>query len=387
MRTVAQPVGLGQLADGQPTSRDATSGRSIALVHDWLTVPGGSEDVFEEICKLFPGTVFTSQWDRRRMSFLEGREVRTSWVQRLPWALTNHYIYAPLLAFVYPRFNLEEFDVVVSDSHSFAHGVRKRRGAVHINYYHTPARSLWLPEIDGRASGLFRNLVAGYLKKLDLKASRNPDVVFANSQTTAARVKRYYGREVRDVIHPPVATARFLDVSRKADDEGFLIWGRLIPYKRVDLAIEAAKRMGFKLNVVGTGTSERRLRDLANGEGNIVFHGRIPDDRLKVLMSRSRAVIFPSYEDFGLVPVEAMAAGLPVVAFGKGGACETLTEETSVLFTEQTPEALCGAVEELSGRAFDVSMLRARAALFDVEVFRRKFGLAVEEAVAEHFKK
>src|SRR5687768_7962537 len=138
----------------------------FALVHDWLTAPGGSEDVFREICRLFPGVVFTSQYDPARIRFLEGMEVRKSFVQRMPLALKKHYIYAPLLPRVYRGFDLSQFDVVLSDSHSFAHGVRKRPDALHINYYHTPARSLWVPEIDDRATGFLRSRIARRLKPL-----------------------------------------------------------------------------------------------------------------------------------------------------------------------------------------------------------------------------
>src|SRR5688572_19390957 len=161
------------------------SGLKVALVHDWLTVPAGSEEVFAQMVDMFPGTVFTSQWDRSRVKFIEHLEVRTSYVQRLPWALRRHYLYAPLLPGVYRGFDLRAFDLVLSSSHSFAHGVRKAPGALHINYYHTPARSLWVPEIDSRASRTFlHRLIASRLRKLDLEASKRPDVLLANSRTT-----------------------------------------------------------------------------------------------------------------------------------------------------------------------------------------------------------
>src|SRR5579859_4588808 len=178
---------------------------SVALVHDWLTVPAGSEAVFEQMCKLFPGPVYASQIDASRNEFLEGLELHPSFVQRLPWALKKHYLYAPILPSVYAGMDLSRYDLILSDSHSFAHGVRRKEGALHINYYHTPARSLWVPEIDDRASRTFlHRFLAQRLRKLDLEASKRPDVIFANSQTTADRVLKFYGRKVSRVIYPPV---------------------------------------------------------------------------------------------------------------------------------------------------------------------------------------
>jgi glycosyltransferase involved in cell wall biosynthesis len=357
----------------------------FALVHDWLTVPGGSEDVFREVCRLFPGTVFTSQCDLARLPFLKPLEVRTSYVQRLPYALKKHYLYAPLLAGVYRRFDFSEYDVILSDSHSFAHGVRKRPGALHVNYYHTPARSLWVPEIDPRAQGAIKGLIARRLKPLDLEASRNPDVIFANSQTTADRIERFYGRKVDHVIYPPVEVDKFLDVRRDSEEEGFLIWGRLIAYKRIDLAIDAARRMGFRLNIVGSGPLDRHLRQRAAGLEHVRFHGRLPDAELKALMARSKAVLFPCYEDFGIVPVEAMAAGLPVVAYGVGGAAESVAPHCGVQFGALTVDALCGAIEEVETRAFDSDALRERSKLFSAETFRQNYRSAVESAISRHF--
>jgi glycosyltransferase involved in cell wall biosynthesis len=358
----------------------------VALVHDWLTVPAGSEEVFAEICRMFPGTVFASQIDVRRCKFLEGLDIRPSIVQRLPWALKRHYMYAPLLPYVYARMNLTGYDLILSDSHSFAHGVRKRPDALHINYYHTPARSLWIPEIDPRASKTaLHRAIANHLKKMDLVASKRPDVLLANSKTTAARIEKFYGREVFRVVYPPVHTSNWSDVRRESEEEDLLYWGRLIDYKRVDVAIEAARMTGRKLNIVGSGPLERKLKDQAAGLPNVVFHGRLPDEQLKALMARCRAVVFPAYEDFGIVPVEAMAAGLPVAAYGEGGAAETVTPQVGAQFKEQTPQALVRALEELDRRTFDPATLRAHAAQFDIENFRSGYRRAVEEALERHY--
>jgi glycosyltransferase involved in cell wall biosynthesis len=353
----------------------------IALVHDWLVNPGGSEEVFREVLRLYPGTVFTSQVNRAKFGWLQGVEVRTSFVQKLPMAMTKQWIYSPLVTYVYPGFDLSEFDLVLSDSHSFAHGVVKRKDAVHVNYYHTPARALWSPEIDKRAQGFVKQRLAGWLKKRDLVFSTRPDVILANSNTTAARIEKVYGRKVDRVVYPPVHTNRFMKVQRISDDEGYLMWGRLIAYKRFDLAIDAAKQLGFKLNIVGNGPLEDELSARAAGAANIVFHGRLSDEDLDGLMGRCRGVLFPCYEDFGIVPVEAMAAGLPVVAYREGGGSESVTGECGVLMPELTVDELVRAIGEMERRSWDPAILRARAAEFDVEVFRANYRGVVERAL------
>ncbi len=358
----------------------------VAVVHDWVTVPGGSEEVLREVFHLYPGVLFTSQFDRPKYPWLHDAEVRTSFIQRLPMSLTKHQLYAPVLSWIYPRFDFSEFDLVLSDSHSFAHGIIKRPDALHVNYYHAPARALWLPEIDDRARGVLRQMIARKLRNRDLVFSKRPDVLFANSQTTADRIERFYGRKVDRVIYPPVHTGRFLKIPRRSDDEGFLMWGRHITYKRFDLAVGAAKKHGFKLNLVGSGPLTEKLKALAAGHPNIVFHGRLPDADLDDLISRSRAVLFPCYEDFGIVPVEAMAAGVPVIAYGEGGAGETVRGDFGVIMRELSVDELVRCVSELETRHFDPDQLRDHARTFDVEVFRKTYREEVERALAGHAK-
>ncbi len=354
-----------------------------ALVHDWLTIPAGSEEVFAEMCALYPGEVFSSVVDRERCKFLQGMTVHESFIGKLPMARKRHWLYAPLMPRAYRSFDLSGFDLVLTSSHSFAHGVRKAPGALHIAYYHTPARSLWVPEIDGRASKtFFHRAVANWLKPQDLEASKGPDYLLANSNTIAERIKKFYGREVHRVIYPPVHTGRWSSVQKQSEDEGFLYWGRLIDYKKVDVLIEAVRQTGDRLNIVGSGPSESALRAQAAGLTNVVFHGRLPDEQLKGLMSRTRAVLFAAYEDFGIVPVEAMAAGLPVVTYGVGGAAESVLPEFGVHVPTQDPATFAAGIEEIKSRSFDAARLKAHAAKFDVEVFRREYRETVDSLIS-----
>ncbi|MEQ1821780.1 MAG: glycosyltransferase [Fimbriimonadaceae bacterium] len=352
----------------------------VALIHEWLTVPAGSEEVFAEMCDLFPGVVHSSIIDKDRCGFLKGLECRASFLSNLPLAKKKHWLYAPLMPLAYRNFDMSEFDLLLTSSHSFAHGVRKRPGALHICYYHTPARSLWVPEIDGRASKSFlHRAIANWLKPKDLEASKGPDFLLANSHTIAARLKKFYGRDVHRVIYPPVKTERWNSVQRVSEDEGFLYWGRLIDYKRVDLLIEAVRETGDKLNIVGSGPLELNLKEQAAGMKNVIFHGRLSDEQLAGLMGRCRAVLFAAYEDFGIVPVEAMAAGLPVVAYAQGGAAETVLPEFGVQFPEQTSSSLVAGIKALSGRQFEPGVLKKHAAQFDVKVFREHYAKTVNE--------
>jgi glycosyltransferase involved in cell wall biosynthesis len=284
----------------------------------------------------------------------------------------------------YQNVKLEGADVVLLDSHSFAHHVPRHPHAIYLCYYHTSARALWNPEIDNRANtgrmALLRKWIAPKLKALDLAASRNPEYLIANSQTTAERVLANYGRQVDEVIYPPVDVTKWLDTRRIDTSQGFLMWGRLIDYKRVDLAIEAAKQTGYQLNIVGKGPLEAHLRALAKGSDNIIFWGRLDDDRLKELMAHCLAVLFPGYEDFGIVPVEAMAAGLPVIAYRKGGAAESVNG-FGLLLEAQDANELAAKMTEIQTMWFDPQRLKENAKRFDVEIFRAKYRAAVRRAV------
>ncbi len=354
--------------------RAITSTRKIAIVHDWLTVMGGAEEVLRIVHEMMPEVpIYVAQFNPEKFKWLQGKDVRSHWISNMPLSKTKHYVYAPVLADCYRSFDLKDFDLIITFSHTFAHHSKGPKDAVHFCCYHSPARSLWFPEIDGRAgNGPVRNQIVKRLKRLDLESSHNPTFIVGNSWTIAKRVEQIYKRPADNVLYPSVDVEKWLDIPRKSDSEGYTMWSRLIPYKKFDLAIEAAKLGGFKLNIVGAGPYEDKLKEMASGMSNVVFHGRLPDPDLKELLSQSRGVLFPAYEDFGIVPVEAMAAGLPVVVYDQGGAAETVTKEYGEHISEQTPEKLWEAVQALEKRSFDPERLKQHAQKFGVERFQRE---------------
>ncbi len=273
---------------------------------------------------------------------------------------------------------MREFDCVISSSHCVAKGVRVPPGTLHLCYCYTPMRYIWGLYNEyfgpGRAGLLTRtgmNLVVGYLRRWDVRTAAHPHRFIAISENVRQRISEIYKRK-SDLIYPPVETASF-SVSRR-NNGSFLVVSALVPYKRVDLAIESCNQLGARLVVVGDGPDASRLRKLAGP--TIEFSGWQPDERLRSYFAECRAVIFPGVEDFGIVPVEAMASGKPVVAFAEGGALETVLEtpglRTGVLFREQTVAALVAALRTLDNVTFDPAALRDFALLFDREVFKRK---------------
>lgn len=354
----------------------------MCIVHDWMTVMGGAEEVLKVIHGLLPVPIHVAQYNAQKLKWAQSADVRPHWISNLPLSKTKHYVYAPVLADVYRSFDLSEYDVVVSVSHTFAHHARARQDAAHFGYYHTVARSLWVPEIDGRVGESFlRRKIADRLRRLDLEAAKNFTYVTANSRTAGARVEKFYKRPLDSVLYPCVNTEKWRDTPRLSDDEGYVMWSRLIPYKKFDLAIEAAKQAGFKLHIVGSGPFEPQLKSMAAGYNNIIFEGRLPDEDLKSLLSRAKGVLFPAYEDFGIVPVEAMAAGLPVVVFNQGGAAETVTPEFGEHISAQTPDELVDAVARLEKKTFDPEALKAHAEKFSEERFRGELLDGIEAAI------
>ena len=318
----------------------------VAVVHDWLTIPGGSEDVVMELLELFPhAELFTSVYDPEPWPpIITERPVHASFLNRIPTATRNYPKLLPLMNRAFESFDLSSFDLVLSSSHANAKNVRTPPGTLHVCYCHTPMRYAWEPEFlageeIGRATRLMLPPLLGWLRRTDLAGASRPDVFVANSAYVAARIRRFYGREAH-VVHAPVDVDHYLGIERRAgrpdDEEGFyLVFGRVVPYKRVDLALAGGALAGRRVKVAGGG---RALEAVRAGAGpNAELLGRVSDDERDALMAGARALLFPGEEDFGIVPVEAQAAGLPVIAYGVGGARETVRDGvTGVLFEPQT---------------------------------------------------
>lgn len=361
----------------------------VALVHDWLTGMRGGERCLEVFCELFPDApLFTLLHVPGSVSpVIERRRIVTSFVQHLPAAATRYRHYLPLFPAAIRGLSLAGHDLVISLSHCAAKAVRVPSGALHLCYCFTPMRYVWDLEADyardgGRLTRLALPPLAAVLRRWD-RHTEGVDEFVAISDHIADRVRRVYGRP-SEVIHPPVDVARF----RIAETIGdyYLVVSALVPYKRVDLAIVAAERLGRRLLVVGSGPEEARLRALAGPR--VSFLGWRPDAEVAELYARCRAVVFPSMEDYGIVPLEAAAAGRPTIALGRGGALETMVgldaagpePPTAVFFAEPTAEAVAAAMItfETAAARFDPPALRARATRFDRPRFARRVREFVE---------
>jgi glycosyltransferase involved in cell wall biosynthesis len=361
----------------------------IALVHDWLTGMRGGEKVLEVLCELYPrAPLYTLLHNRGSVSaVIENRDIHTSFIDRLPFKAKRYRNYLPLFPSAIESFDFSEFDLILSTSHAVAKGALPAPGALHICYCHTPMRYVWEMYDQyfgpGRAGLLTRaamSHVAPRLRSWDVAASSRVNAFIANSRNVADRIQQYYHMSA-DVIYPPVDADQF---SLSEEDDGYyLIVSALVPYKRVDLAIETFRQTRERLLVVGTGPELTRLQSLASA--NIEFLGWRSGTELARLYARCRALIFPGIEDFGIVPLEAMACGKPVVAFGQGGALETVVDDpqraTGVFFYEQTPEALKEAIGKLGKMNLDPHNIRAHARRFDRNIFKESYRRYVEQKV------
>jgi len=347
-----------------------------AIVHDWLTAMRGGEKVLESMLGLLPGAdVFTLFYDPASVSeTIRKRRIITSWLDRVPGARHHYRYFLPFFPQAVESFDLRGYDLVVSISHAVAKGVNPR-GARHICYCETPMRYVWDFTGDyfrfGRGSKWKRLALEsqrGRLRDWDVRTSSRVTEFLANSEHVAGRVADCYGRSAQ-VIYPPVDTAFFTpSPNPNPPSPAFLVVSALEPYKRVDLAIAAFTRLGLPLLIAGRGTLESELRAVA--PANVEFLGWVSDEELRRLYRSCRALVFPGQEDFGIVPVEAQACGRPVVAYGKGGALETVLDgRTGVFFSEPTAESLAAAVIRAENTRFDPDVARRNSLRFSRDRF------------------
>lgn len=348
----------------------------MAIVTDNLTQRGGMERVVEVFHQIFPAApIFTSVYNESKVypSFKE-MDIRTSFVQKLPFSKKYFRQYFMLYSNAFRRFDLRNYDVIVSFSHAFAKGIKRDARTCHICYCFTPMRFVWnyqdymKREKLGSFVGRLLHPFISRLRTWDVETATGVDYFIASCDNVENKIKEIYERD-STVIHPPVDTS-FFTPSKEAEDY-FLVVSRLVPYKRMDIAVEAFNILGYPLKVVGEGRDRRRLEKMANK--NVEFLGYVSDNKLKDYYAGCRGLIFPGEEDFGLAPLEAQSCGRPVIAYGGGGALETVVDGiTGKFFYEQTAQGLIKAIKEFDGCKFNSKEIREHALKFDIGVFKRE---------------
>ncbi len=341
-----------------------------AITHEWLVSYAGSERCVES---------FTNIWkeadvyalvdflnDEQREIILKGKKANTTFIQQLPLARKKHRYYLPLFPTAIERLDLSDYKLIISSNHAVSKGVKTNKNQLHISYCHSPMRYAWDQSehyLKG-LTGLFAKSFMNYLRKWDLKSADNVNFFIANSHHIAEKIKRIYNRDSA-VIYPPVDVDKFT-VSEKKDDY-YLIASRFVPYKKVDLVVEAFNRMPVKkLIVIGSGPEKEKVKSIA--KSNIEFLSHQPTEKLKEYMTKAKAFVFAAEEDFGIVVVESMACGTPVIALNKGGTAESVINgKTGIHFNEQTPDSIINAVKEFEKRIdyFDVQTIRKHAEKFN----------------------
>ncbi len=361
---------------------------NLAIVADWLTTFGGAEHAIAEFRTLWPSApLFTTVANPRNLGPLADADIRTSALQKWYKLIGNHQLLLPWMPAAIEAIDLRGFDVILSSSHAVAKGVVIPQNAVHICYCHTPMRYAWEMEEtylnDFRIPSLLRKPVKTQLRKLrrwDLTTAKRVDTFIANSIETQERIRRIYGRE-SIVIAPPVSEQFFsAALQPMTPRSSFLAVGRLVPYKRFDLLIEVANELSLPLLIAGRGQDEARLKKLAGA--TVRFLGFVSDAELLALYASSRALLFPQREDAGIVPLEAQAAGTPVIAYGGGGALDSIRDgESGLFFAQQTAPSLREALRKFSTLIFDPKQIRNHAQQFTSQHFRERISQAVTVAV------
>ncbi|MCL4805862.1 MAG: glycosyltransferase [Anaerolineae bacterium] len=352
----------------------------IALIHDWLNQRGGAEDVLEALVALYPDApLYTALYDRARMpAHWREWDIRTGFIDRLPLAQRKPQLYFPLYPHNFEQFDLRGYDVVLSNKSGFCHGVITGPETMHVCYCLTPTRYVWRyhqyaeRENLGRATRLALAPFLTNLRMWDRLAADRVDHFIAISDEVRRRIAKVYRRE-STIIYPPVDVGRFEPSSRI--DDYYLFVGRLVPYRRLDVLIEAFNKMGRPLVIAGSGRDRERLEALAGP--TVKFLGFVPDADLPDLLARCRAFVWPGEEDFGISPLQASAAGRPVIAYAAGGTLETVITApnqpvTGALFTEQSVAAIITTVESFDPLSVDPAAVRRHAEQFDIAVFKRR---------------
>lgn len=364
----------------------------IAIAHDWLTNMGGAEKVIINFKQTYQDApIYTISYNENNLDDeLKNIDVRTSFIQKFPKGNVKHQMYLPFMPTAWEQFDFNDYDVVLSSSSSCAKGIITSPDTVHICYCHSPMRYAWEfyneymeREKLGKLKKKLIKYIMNYIRIWDRASADRVDYYIANSKNVAKRIYKHYGIEA-DVIHPPVKGSYF-NIS-DIDEDYFLMVSRLVPYKRVDLAVEVFNELGLPLVVIGGGSQLEYLKSIA--KPNVKILGRQSDEVIKEHYAKCRAFIFPGEEDFGITPLEAQASGRPVIAYGKGGALETVVDgKTGLFFEEQTVESLKEAVLKFDNMEWNKQEIREHALTFDEEIFKEKIRKYVEEKRAKHAEK
>lgn len=349
----------------------------VALVHYWLTNMRGGERVLEAFCEMFPqADIYTHVVDRSKLSdTLNRHQIKTTFVSKLPFAKSQYQKYLPFMPRALEELDLTEYDLVISSESGPAKGVITSPDAFHLCYCHSPMRYIWdlYPHYQGTAGLLARQAFPGIAHRLrtwDVTSAARVDQFVANSNFVSRRIQKFYRRD-SEVVFPPVAVSEFAQARQDGAGEYYLAAGEMVGYKRFDLVVDAFTKLGAPLVVVGEGEQMKALQKSAGA--NVSFVGRVGFSELKRRFGECKALVFPGEEDFGMIPVEVMAAGRPVIAYGKGGALDTVIDgKTGVLFAEQTVDSLINAIEKLEATNFDSNEIIEHAEKFGPDQFKRK---------------
>ncbi|MFA6393273.1 MAG: glycosyltransferase [Patescibacteria group bacterium] len=390
----------------------------VALIHDHLAQDGGAEKVLKSLSEIYPDApIYTLLYNKKNVAkYYPGRKIEASIIQKMPGGIKHYRWYMPFMPMAIEFFDLRGYDVVISDTASFAKGVITSPDTLHICYCHTPTRYLWsdthqyINEL--RYNKFFKKIISmvlNYVRMWDRLAADRVDVFIANSKVVQKRIKKYYSRE-SDVIYPPTEIKKFhvADLETGNKKSGYFLCGcRLVPYKRIDIVIEAFKKLNssnpnlqpdalkaerqsesetgqYKLKIFGDGIDLPRLKEIAGGAPNIEFLGRVSDEERASLYAECQAFINPQAEDFGITIMEAFASGRPAIALKSGGACETIIEgKCGEFFNEETPEAIMKAVKNFRPEKYDPKEIRAHAEKFSEEKFKKE----IKEFVDKEYKK
>jgi len=358
----------------------------IAIVHDWFDTPGGAENVIKNLLDIYPDadlfSIIDFFSDSDREKYLNGKKATTSFVQRLPFSRTKFRHYLPLFPIAIEQFNLDEYNLVISSSHAVAKGVLTGPNQVHICYQYSPMRYAWDMYHTYFKEHNISNIKALILRKIlhkiriwDVVSSNRVDNFIAISTLVQKRIRKYYRRE-SEIIFPPVDTLKYVLCEKKEDF--YFTASRLVPYKKVKMIVEAFNKNGKPLKIAGSGEQYKEIKRIA--KDNIEVLGYCSDEKMVKLIQKSKAFIYAAYEDFGIVAVEAMACGTPVIAYGKGGVVDTVKDgETGVYFEQQSIEALNGAIDKFDTMHFDAKIISNHAKKFSEKRFQRELKNLVDE--------